>query len=234
VRALSLTRLTAGSAAVIALLAAGGVLGLRASIAAQSRPCTCDPDDLEDVQRKLDLTRKQLDAWKTVLDEVQSGAPGAATSGDGAGERFCTLTGQPKDCVKPANKDKSRAGGVNPDTLEPEINPTYAAAHCDIVVDSVDYHEQMHPRFFDLNRFNYRVILGVLGWNYKGGARVMCWNEMFAHEEQILFLEEKKADLERQCQPAISAYPTAGQKEEQKQRVAAAEKRVTAYAQTIG
>ena len=78
-RALSLSRLTAASAAVITLLAAGGILGLRAPVSAQSRPCTCKPEDLEDIQRKLDLTRKQLDAWKTVLDEIQSGAPGAAT-----------------------------------------------------------------------------------------------------------------------------------------------------------
>jgi hypothetical protein len=233
VRATRSSRLTAAGAAVMALLAAIGVWRLQVPVSAQSRPCTCDPADLADIENKLALTRKQLDAWKQVLDEVQTNAAGAANSGDTAGERFCALTGLPADCLKPANKDKNRAGSVNPETLKPEINPAYAAAHCDAVVDSVDYHEQMHPKFFEWNRFNYRVILGVLGWNYRGGARVMCWNEMFAHEEQILFLEEKKAELEQQCRPKLSAYPTAQEKEEQKQRVAAAEKRVAAYAQTI-
>ncbi len=232
-RATRSSRLTLAGAAVAALLAAVGVWRLQIPVSAQSRPCTCDPADLEDVQDKLDLTRKQLDAWKQVLDEVQTGAAGAATSGDTAGERFCTLTGLPADCLKPANKDQKRAGSVNPETLKPEINPAYAAAHCDAVVDSVDYHERMHPKFLELNRFNYRVILGVLGWNYKAGARVMCWNEMFAHEEQIQFLEEKKAELEEQCRPKISTYPTDQEKEAQKERVAAAEKRVTAYARTI-
>ena len=225
-------RLAAAGVIAVAALAAVGVVRFQEPVAAQSRPCTCE--DLGDIQRKLDLTHKQLDAWKKVLDEVETQAPGSATSADTAGERFCGLVGLPKDCVKPANKDSSRAGGVNPDTLEPEINPKFAAAHCADVVDSVTYHEQMHKKFVELNRFNVRVILGVLGWNYKGGARTQSWNEIFAHEKQIQFLEDKKAAMEKDCEPHEEAYLSDEQKEEQKLHIASAEKRVTAYAQTIG
>jgi hypothetical protein len=233
VRATRILTLTAAGAAMTALVAAG-VWRLAPPVMAQSRPCTCDQKDLDDIQAKLDLTEKQLDAWKKVLDTIESDGLGHAISASGAAEEFCVRTGLPPTCMAPSKKDTSRAGSVNPDTGEPEVNPKYEAAHCDTVVNSVKHHERSHVKFFKLHRFDPSFWYYLAQWNSTGGARLMCWNELFAHQEHILYLKEKQLELERQCHPELSAYPTAEQKEEQKQRVAAAEKRVTAYAQAIG
>jgi len=226
VRRTWMSRLTAVSAWAVAAAAAASLVGTGPGLRAQSRPCTCE--DLDAVRAKLRLTQKQIDAYKQVLDEIQSQDPNAATSGKGANERYCAIMGLPPTCT-----DAGQAAKVNPDTLEPEIPQTFKDANCAIVVDSVDYHERMHPKFWQLNRFNYRVIAGIFGWNYKGGARLQCWNELFAHEEQKSYLEEQLAELERQCQPRIAAYASAADKAAQQQAVAAAAVRVAAYAATI-